>query len=216
MPDLTIEDFKDHALFAHAQSMLEAAADHRKRSADAADAAAQKLKTALENSRAAIRGRSTLSAFDAELAVEAADREHRVSEKVSQAAERNYVTVEDLAGKLRGAAFGSAYLAGVRGRISAAAKIDQARLLLIEAIGDFKAAVQLCDQAAGAGHLQYPAHHHQHILPLDQSIELWLSPTWGHANIEAGERARWAGNHVDPNSETTPFAKEMIRQGKEI
>jgi hypothetical protein len=189
MPDIEVNDLIDHELIARANRKAVELASRAHLSRNDL--------TAATSVRAAAEDAATNSpSLENEAAWEKADRAFRVAQKVSAAAEqehRNYANWLPLA---KGAAHGPLYMAGVRARIAAAKKADNAKILAEEAERDFKAAVQTIYQAHAAGH--------QHLRAINNASHLLVS--------EAEELNIWRAHNSDPFAETNEWVQSVLAQ----
>lgn len=141
----TTKDLIDHELISRANTRLATAAGRLRTASDDLDTA----KTALARAE---RAASQSPNLENEIALEQAQRAARVAEKAHEIAKDAHSAVSAWVPKARGAAHSGLYVAGLRARVAAAAKADDARVILAQAEADMRAAVSMCHEAILAGH----------------------------------------------------------------
>ncbi|HQT43870.1 MAG TPA: hypothetical protein PLD79_07700 [Halothiobacillus sp.] len=167
------------------------AAFDRACAADAAFAEAKdKLAAAQFASTEAIAGRGKVSPMQAEDDLEAAIKVHRVAEKTLYAAKEYQQQCADWKSKAIGAAHAPMFLEGIRQRIAAAAKIDDAKSVIAEAEAAYEAGTQLIRAAKSAGHADFG--DKANTPRFDRTAEQ--------------ERKFWADARIDIQNNTTEFA----------
>ncbi len=190
MPENERTDLVDQTLIAaSAEKLSKAQARAANATADLA-VAKQQVLDAENAAHLAAEGRGKLSPLDAERALSEAQLGLRAAEKVAAAAAMFQEKCGEWAALAQGAAHSGLYLAGLRGRIAAAEKAEQAKALLLEAERDMQNAAAMCHQAHVAGH--------PHILGVSNRPQF--------ASVTAAEeRAVIAGAGVDIETGKYPW-----------
>lgn len=178
MTERELDALVDHALIQTAADQLTAAKARLVAVRVNHDAAGVAHDAAKAAAQAAIDGNGT-DPHEATAALSAAAQTHDVCGRIVAAAGRSVAQADADALTAHGAAFRPVYMEGVRRRLAAAAKADQARAALVEAEADYVSATGILNHATqnGCQHVIFdPAHS---------------APMTDHA----GEIRRWSVNH---------------------
>lgn len=197
------KDFIDHQLIARADAKLAAAAARW----DEAYASLTNAKSICDRAKVAADCSPSL---ENEETLEKAELALRVAEKICIAPAGAHGKAKDWHKHVRAAAHGPQYMTGIRMRIAAAAKLDAARALLLQAEQDYLAGIAVCNAAFTAGHphLGQGARDRQ-LLSRHETIGTWIVEG-GRDSAESREIDAWRGNNVDPLSANGPWAESIL------
>jgi hypothetical protein len=153
-------------------------------------------KTAEFTSHLAVQGHGSVLALDAEHALNDASTRLKVARKVRDAAQQSLVAADQGRSMARGQAWAPVYVDGIRQRMAAARKGDEAKRMLAQADAEHAAATASMNLAVQNG-TPHIGHWHN-------------GPRLLRSEVEEG--GIWRAERVDPDAPAHPWAAYQASQ----